>query len=110
MAANILPGDGSSDSPPEHGASHTDEQITDEKIAAQPIEFSASNPGLGDKVLDHDARLATAAEHSLTFWQALKTYRKAAFWSVLVSTSIIMEGYDTTLIGSFYGLRSPSYY
>lgn len=85
-----------------HDVSVAEGPVTDEKITAQPIEFSGAAPALGDKVLDHDARLATAAEHSLTFWQALKTYRKAAFWSILVSTSIIMEGYDTTLIGLLF--------
>jgi len=39
------------------------------------------------KVLNEEARLATAAEHSLTFFEALKTYRKAAIWSVCKSTS-----------------------
>ena len=55
------------------------------------------------KMLNEDARLATQAEHDLTLWQGIKTYRKAVFWSVIVSSSIIMEGYDTTLIGSFFG-------
>lgn len=54
------------------------------------------------KMLNEDAKLATVAEHTMAIWPALKTYRKAAFWSVLVSASIIMEGYDTTLFGNFY--------
>lgn len=55
------------------------------------------------KMLNEDARLATQAEHEMNWWQGIKTYRKAVFWSVIVSASIIMEGYDTTLIGSFFG-------
>jgi MFS transporter, SP family, general alpha glucoside:H+ symporter len=55
------------------------------------------------KMLNEDARLATQHEHEMTAWQGLKTYRMAVFWSVIVSSSIIMEGYDTTLIGSFFG-------
>jgi SP family general alpha glucoside:H+ symporter-like MFS transporter len=55
------------------------------------------------KMLNEDARLATQTEHEMNWWQGIKTYRKAVFWSVIVSASIIMEGYDTTLIGSFYG-------
>lgn len=66
-------------------------------------EFTASMPG---KMLDEDSKLATAAEHSLTLWQGVKTYRKAVFWSIIVSSSIIMEGYDTTLISSFYAYPS----
>ena len=35
---------------------------------------------------------------------ALKTYPKAAAWSLLVSTTLIQEGYDTAILGSFYAL------
>lgn len=38
--------------------------------------------GLDDKVLNEEAREATAAEHNLTFVQAMKTYKRAAFWSI----------------------------
>lgn len=41
------------------------------------------NTTLHNKVLNEEARQATATEHSLTFWEAIKTYRKAAFWSIL---------------------------
>lgn len=34
------------------------------------------------KYLNHEAAQATANEHSLGLWQALKTYKRAAFWSV----------------------------
>lgn len=54
------------------------------------------------KVLIQDAKEATAVEHSLGFWEAMVTYRKAVFWSVVVSTSIVMEGYDVTLLNSFF--------
>ncbi|KAL4975582.1 general substrate transporter [Aspergillus desertorum] len=48
------------------------------------------------------ARLAAAQEHSLTFTEGLRTYRKAVMWSMLFSVAIIMEGYDTTLLQSFF--------
>ncbi|KAL4988144.1 general substrate transporter [Aspergillus falconensis] len=48
------------------------------------------------------ARLATAQEHSLSFREGLRTYRKAVMWSMLFSLAIIMEGYDTTLLQSFF--------
>ncbi|KAL4994316.1 general substrate transporter [Aspergillus recurvatus] len=48
------------------------------------------------------ARLATAQEHSLSFAEGLRTYRKAVMWSMLLSLAIIMEGYDTTLLQSFF--------
>ncbi|KAI9733634.1 MAG: hypothetical protein M1834_003236 [Cirrosporium novae-zelandiae] len=48
------------------------------------------------------AREAAAAEHTLTLKEAFKTHKLAIFWSVLVSTSIIMEGYDIVLVNSLY--------
>lgn len=44
----------------------------------------------------------SAAEHEreLTFLKSLKLYPAAIGWSVLLSTAIIMEGYDMKLIGS----------
>ncbi|KAK4237895.1 sugar transporter-like protein [Achaetomium macrosporum] len=34
--------------------------------------------------------------------QALRENRRAVFWSIMISMSIIMEGYDTILIGNFF--------
>lgn len=48
------------------------------------------------------ARQAAEEEHSLSFLQAIRKYPKAVMWSVLLSTSIIMEGYDVVLVSSFY--------
>ncbi|CAK7218455.1 hypothetical protein SBRCBS47491_003516 [Sporothrix bragantina] len=45
---------------------------------------------------------ATDAEHALTLWQALRLYPQAAAWSVALSSCLIMEGYDKSLIGSLY--------
>ncbi|EGX50152.1 hypothetical protein AOL_s00076g357 [Orbilia oligospora ATCC 24927] len=61
------------------------------------------NVDISNKALNEGAKQATAAEHNLTFLQAIKTYRRAAIWSVLISTTVIMEGYDVTLLGSFFG-------
>lgn len=33
----------------------------------------------------------------------MKTYPKAIGWSIAVSMAIVMEGYDTGLMGSFFG-------
>ncbi|KAH8663958.1 maltose permease MAL31 [Xylariales sp. PMI_506] len=42
------------------------------------------------------------AEHALTPRQAIKAYPMAIFWTLAVSMTVIMEGYDTILIGSFF--------
>ncbi|RDW89778.1 putative alpha-glucoside transport protein-2 [Coleophoma cylindrospora] len=79
-----------------------------ESVHVVPEKYDAEHTEniLHDKTLIQEARLATEAEHNMTFMQAIKTYRKAVFWSVLVSMSIVMEGYDTTLIGSFFAYPS----
>jgi SP family general alpha glucoside:H+ symporter-like MFS transporter len=41
-------------------------------------------------------------ERSLSPWEAIKAYPMAIFWALLVSMCVIMEGYDTILIGNFY--------
>ncbi|PGH07596.1 hypothetical protein AJ80_07985 [Polytolypa hystricis UAMH7299] len=50
-----------------------------------------------------EALSATAKEHQMSPWQALKIYPKAVGWSILLSSAIIMEGFDVVLMGSFYG-------
>ncbi|RTE80287.1 hypothetical protein BHE90_005259 [Fusarium euwallaceae] len=52
--------------------------------------------------MSDQAQAANKHEHSLTVRQALKGYPWAVAWSLTVSLSIIMEGYDTILIGSLY--------
>ncbi|EME81405.1 uncharacterized protein MYCFIDRAFT_176683 [Pseudocercospora fijiensis CIRAD86] len=47
-----------------------------------------------------EAAKATASETSMTLLQGLKTYPKAVGWSILLSTCIIMEGFDLVLICS----------
>ena len=49
-----------------------------------------------------EAQAANAHEHSFTVREALRAYPWAVFWSFAVSMSIIMEGYDTILVGSLY--------
>ncbi|RGP63228.1 mfs sp general alpha glucoside:h+ symporter [Fusarium longipes] len=57
---------------------------------------------LTPEILASDAKVAAEAEHHMTLWQAVKTYPKAIGWSVLLSTTLIMEGYDLALLGNLY--------
>lgn len=50
-----------------------------------------------------DAKQATDEERSQNLWQAISANRRAIAWSMLVSISIIMEGYDLILMGNFFG-------
>jgi SP family general alpha glucoside:H+ symporter-like MFS transporter len=49
-----------------------------------------------------EAKQAALEEHQLTLNQAIRLHPKAILWSVLLSTSIIMEGYDIVLMNSFF--------
>ncbi|KAL6229535.1 hypothetical protein BDW75DRAFT_249581 [Aspergillus navahoensis] len=72
-------------------------EIALEKTAAHHVEDTL---GAGAII---EAKQAADEEHAQTLWRALKDNRKAVAWSVLISMSIIMEGYDTILMGNFFG-------
>ena len=52
--------------------------------------------------INDEARAAAAGEHRLGLRAAIKLYPKAVFWSFVVSLVVIMEGYDTNLLGAFF--------
>ncbi|KAI2776440.1 putative MFS alpha-glucoside transporter [Daldinia loculata] len=49
-----------------------------------------------------DAQTAATREHQMSVWQGIKLYPKAIAWSMVISSAVIMEGFDNALIGSFY--------
>lgn len=44
------------------------------------------------------AQEGDAADRKLTVRQALAKYKKAVFWALFLSTSLIMEGYDLVIV------------
>jgi SP family general alpha glucoside:H+ symporter-like MFS transporter len=42
-----------------------------------------------------EAKEATKDEHEMSLLRAVKLYPKAVGWSLLLSTALVMEGYDT---------------
>lgn len=59
-----------------------------------------------EEILLRDAQDGAAAEHELTFSGAVKYHKKAIFWAIILSGTIVMEGYDNILISSFFGYPS----
>ena len=59
-----------------------------------------------DKAIARNVRAATKTEHRMTLTEALHLYYKAIGWSILLSLSIVMEGFDITLITSFFAFPS----
>ncbi|KAK2070404.1 hypothetical protein P8C59_004896 [Phyllachora maydis] len=52
----------------------------------------------------NSARAATEKEQNMTLRQGIRLYPKAIAWSMLISTCIVMEGYDVCLINNFYAM------
>lgn len=77
-------------------ASAVDTVLAVEKTAANHVEDTLGHGAITE------AKQATDDEHMQTLMQALRENRKAVMWSVLISMSIIMEGYDTILMGNFF--------
>lgn len=50
---------------------------------------------------------ATAQEKNMSLLQAIKLYPKAIGWSMVLSTALVMEGYDLLLLSNLYA--SPSF-
>ena len=51
------------------------------------------------------AHRANEAEVTMTLREGLRKYPKAIAWSMVISTVIIMEGFDTALLGTFMDIR-----
>jgi SP family general alpha glucoside:H+ symporter-like MFS transporter len=71
---------------------------------AAPVDYDhdGDHKRAADRVIN-DARMATEKEHSMTLMQGIKLYPKAIGWSILISTCIVMEGYDVCLLNNFFG-------
>lgn len=74
----------------------------DEKPQISTLDRRASDASLKRAALTEGAAKATSQEQTMTLRQGLKMYPKAVLWSVIISTSIVMEGFDKGLIGSLF--------
>ncbi|KAI0891617.1 sugar transporter [Annulohypoxylon nitens] len=83
-------------------ASETEKKINDDAIStgSAPAVSLREAQTMADVI--RNARLATEKEHKMTLMQGLKLYPKAIAWSILISTCIVMEGYDISLVNNFY--------
>ncbi|MCJ1316708.1 hypothetical protein MMC15_002029 [Xylographa vitiligo] len=71
-------------------------------IDVSHIESVGSDEKLQGSRLTEYAKTGADIEHHMPPWEAVKTYPMAIFWAVLVSMCVVMEGYDTILIGNFF--------
>ena len=64
----------------------------------------AAAEGKLDEINRAMAKRGTVTEHEMGTWEAMKVYRRGAFWSMFISLSIIMRAYDIEIMGNFYAL------
>lgn len=64
---------------------------------------SASTEIISDSLVA-DAEAAIAWEHALTPKRALKLYSKAVLFGAIASLALVMEGFDTKIMGSLYAV------
>ncbi|KIH87551.1 hypothetical protein SPBR_04862 [Sporothrix brasiliensis 5110] len=69
------------------GLAQEDQDMADTKAANTVVGFAKS---------------AAETEQKMTLLEGIRLYPKAIAWSMLISTCIIMEGYDVCLINNFY--------
>ncbi|CRG92110.1 Maltose permease MAL31 [Talaromyces islandicus] len=68
---------------------------------AEKAAEAAAAPSMAQLV--ENAKAATEKEHKMSLLQGIRLYPKAVFWSMLISTCIVMEGYDICLVSNFFG-------
>ena len=57
------------------------------------------------RALSVAAQEISVEEKDMTIYEAIQANKMAIFWSLILSTCVIMEGYDTNLLGNFYAYR-----
>ncbi|CAK9439567.1 uncharacterized protein LODBEIA_P36670 [Lodderomyces beijingensis] len=76
----------------------------DEKSAVTKTKSSANVDDYIAKFLElsEDAKADDQREKQMTLSEGLRTFPKAIGWSLILSTALIMEGYDVNLLTSFF--------
>ncbi|KAK9238970.1 putative MFS transporter [Lipomyces kononenkoae] len=78
-------------------------QVEHELESMAHFNSTDENVKKGDMLHINSTRVVQA-EHELGFWKAVRQYPMAVFWAAFFCLAIIMIGYDTQIIASFYAL------
>jgi SP family general alpha glucoside:H+ symporter-like MFS transporter len=77
--------------------------MTEAHVQGDNVHVAVNTPqGITDKSVVHEAADAIQTEQNMGLLKSLKVYRKACLWSIFLSTCIVMEGFDLTLINNLY--------
>lgn len=72
---------------------YNDDPKADVVTAPEGLTAASSRLDEDQLKLIRDAAAADKRDHDLTLWQAIKSHKKAVFWSMALSATLIMEGY-----------------
>lgn len=80
--------------------------LSDEKhdMKAAEVEVDLAQTKTGD--LAQIVNESTSTDHDLSVREAIRLYKPAIMWSLIMSTTVIMEGYDTNLLSNFFAYPS----
>jgi SP family general alpha glucoside:H+ symporter-like MFS transporter len=73
--------------------------MSNEKAVPTEAELKAFNlddPSVIELI--NRAQSSNEADSTLEFWDAVKKYKVAVFWAMFLSTSLIMEGFDLSIV------------
>ncbi|SCW00508.1 LAFE_0C05732g1_1 [Lachancea fermentati] len=80
---------------------HAYEYLAESTVTTSPNSEDAAARFLG---LSEGAQFADAVEKHMSLVEGVRQYPHAALWSVVLSSALVMEGYDTALLASLYAL------
>lgn len=97
-------------SPVSHGRNSLIDDIAEPSLRADEVHqkdgtlcrMSATIPNL--KEVTSGAKHAAEKERKMSFIEGIRLYPMAVFFSFALSLAVVMEGYDTVLLGNFYGI------
>lgn len=84
----------------QHLVAHVDDLSSESSSPERQKDLLAEAKGIVD--VYQQADLATEAEHEMTLKEAFRDHKPAIFWAIVMAATIVMEGYDNILTGSFY--------
>jgi SP family general alpha glucoside:H+ symporter-like MFS transporter len=79
--------------------------MADTKEEGFVTDIRAGDDIRAEKILITEATIGFATEKQLGPLEAAKAYPWAIIWSLVMGACVIMEGYDTALLGSFFAYR-----
>ncbi|KAH8879039.1 putative MFS alpha-glucoside transporter [Thozetella sp. PMI_491] len=79
---------------------HHQEDVSDPKSVVVLDEKDPEGYITADEILK-GAQQATDDEHEMSFYEGVRKYPKAVFWSIWFSAALIMEGFDHAFISGF---------